>query len=422
MPIKVSYGGGRGSDTAGQILAQAGIASQDRAAREAAQRMDLAQREGAQIRQLSQQRDMQMAQIDAAADRQRQAADDATARTAMQFGLDQQLQEQEFNRAMQVKQQEARLAAEQWEYKYSAKDRMDIARDNQALQQFINDPRNTQEQKDEVSRQMQLRNLSRGSSTPIDPNKPKPPPIQPGQEPGKVWEHPELGGGWTTDPITGIPELVIKPGEMPEAIKAKQQSEYRKQQLAGDVKREDGITGAVLEFAQTAITSGEGDNITSRLPSIPEIRSEERRVRGEHTQWYHHYEDRGIFVSDVAKRFPRDVGVAHTELVERSEKFSGTFVPDVSWPATQEVVRIYKQYAKSYAADVVREYGNDPPEEVVEVLRELSVVMAGSRDLKPKPGFEKRVQALKKAAEPRPKPKPEPPYIPRRRPYRPYGF
>jgi hypothetical protein len=243
MPIEVRHGSGLEAliaagfggalqagreDTQAQLSRSAGIAQTG--ARIGASR-DM------QAQQLREQREMQMTQIEAQADRQKQAADDAMARTALQFGLDKEMREEEFDRQMTGAREEARLQAEQFEYRYTTKQRMEFAKWDNIDRMIDQDPRYDQETKDEMHRVVMGQRIgARPSAMPADPNKPT---FTEGQEPGKIWEH---GGGLYRTVIkdgVAVPEVVVRPDQTPKYKEMEIQAEREKAMILRRQKWED---------------------------------------------------------------------------------------------------------------------------------------------------------------------------------------
>ncbi len=81
---------------------------------------------------LSARRAEQMREIDARADRDRQAADDAMKKTALAAGLQGEMQEQEYDREIKKMQEQAKVDAGKLDYKFSAEQKRDIAKNNRA--------------------------------------------------------------------------------------------------------------------------------------------------------------------------------------------------------------------------------------------------------------------------------------------------
>lgn len=171
--------------------------------------------------QLRQQREMQHKDIQARSDLQRQSADEAMARTAMQFGLDGQIREDEFNREMAQAQEQARIQAEQWEWRYSAQDRQEIARLNNADRAMANNPDFSEEEKQEYRRISQYKRAGiTGSMVPRDPNKPT---YAKGREPGMEFQ--DKGGNWHIVQPDGVTKMTLRWDQGPEAAKMKYEAE-----------------------------------------------------------------------------------------------------------------------------------------------------------------------------------------------------
>jgi hypothetical protein len=137
------------------------------------------------IRKLNAARAMKTEEIKGLAARQQKAADDATAQTAVKFGLEEQVREQEFENAVRQKQAEARIEAEQTVFKYSQKSKQEIAKNNQARQELKNSPDYSDEEKIRGDRALVAQRLGiTMDEVEADPNRWKGPPEQ---GPGMSW-------------------------------------------------------------------------------------------------------------------------------------------------------------------------------------------------------------------------------------------
>jgi len=158
MGIKVEHGSDFGS--AGQILAQSGIASLNRT-----------QRSVDQANQLQAMKERTQMQIDAQADRQKQASEHAFEIAAMRGGLQEQLVQQKFENEIEGAKEAAKQQAGMWEYKFTGKQRMDMARaeaDHQRIQK--SDLFTPEEKKTEARQYMLGRASNEPSAVPVNPN------------------------------------------------------------------------------------------------------------------------------------------------------------------------------------------------------------------------------------------------------------
>lgn len=275
MAIRIEHGGAGTSPAAGQLLAATG--QQELTRQQQQRQFDVSTVEGAVSReqresqfergltqqrglqasqaidqaarlaeQLSSRRDAQMQQIDAQADLQRQSADEAAAKMALEFGLEGQIKEQEFDRTMKEKQEEARLQANQWDVQFSAKQRQDIARNNQAKQAVA-----TALRRGEISpEEAQAMSLKIDMETAgIEPSMvPAAADRWTGAEeegPGMVFRN--KAGGYDYRNKEGEARLHTKYEETPEGIEAAEKAKLQ----ATEVVRQQTIADAELKRSQT---------------------------------------------------------------------------------------------------------------------------------------------------------------------------
>jgi hypothetical protein len=225
-------------------------------------------RQIAQTQQLRQARDMQMEQIEAASDRQREAADIAFKRTALEAGLDKQLQDDEFEREIAKKQEEARIQAEQFEFEYTTKQRQEIARLNNADELVKNDPRFSEQDRQQwnVDYAQKLAGIT-PRARPRDPNKQT---FKEGRAPGDEFQ--DKGGNWHMVQSDGSTKMTLRWDQGPEAAKMKYEAEQAKAELeiqikeaAARQKRIDDVRKFRYDLSQKI------NEVTGQLYSGPEI-------------------------------------------------------------------------------------------------------------------------------------------------------
>lgn len=188
-----------------------------------------------QTQQLSAQRDMQMRDIDARADRQKEAADTAYARTALAAGLQDKIQEQQFDREMAKMQEAARMQANQFEYQFSVKDRQEIAKFNDARQRISRNPNFSLDEKAAAMRAIDLQQGGISPSLiPRDPNKPT---YQKGRAPGEEFQ--DQGGNWHMVQPDGTTKMTLRRDQGPEAARELYEAEQKKAEIELRIKRED---------------------------------------------------------------------------------------------------------------------------------------------------------------------------------------
>ena len=282
MPIEVRHAPSAGMAALAGLLGGRGRAAvSELEARRISGRLaaQLDARQVAQTQQLSAQRNAQMRQIAAQADRQREAADTAYARTALAAGLDEKIREQEFDREMTGKQEEARLRANQFEYQFTTKQRHEIAKLNEADQFIASSPDFSEEEK------LQYRRLSAQKRAgiepgliPADPNKMQ---FAEGRELGKVWK--DDAGSWMTSLPDGTPKLILRYDQTEEHHAQLREQEMALEQIkqAAEMRKEKAKIRIELLTEDTdtvkpgfqRLSSPEVDAIMRELypPQVPEV-------------------------------------------------------------------------------------------------------------------------------------------------------
>lgn len=252
MPIKIEHGG-QGGTVAGQLISQGGLANLQRQLQE---RM--------QMRQLTQQA------VQAGLNRSasgagrggvryggggggRRGGGDAIQLQAMRGQLAERLGEQEFERAMQMKQEEARAKADQFELEYSTKTKQEIAKINQAMQAVASAKHISPEEKERMN--LELRGELAGKSPgwkPRDPRRETFPKGPDGEEQnGKsTWIDPQTGAymGFTQRNGVSTPSVLIPYEDLPEQVEAVRQNELKLEAIKIQAKREDTETEMAFKF------------------------------------------------------------------------------------------------------------------------------------------------------------------------------
>lgn len=275
MAIRIEHGGAGTSAAAGQLLA---VTGQQELSRQQQQRQfDVGTIEGAVTReqqesqferglsqqrglqanqaanqaagltqQLDQQRTMQMQQIDAQASRQREAADDATARIAMQFGLEGQIREQEFNRAIKQKQESARLQADEWEFRYTTQQRQEIAKFNQARQAIKSSEGISPEEKQAMLLKLDMQQAGmEPSMIPAAADRPK---FEEGKPANSTYF--TDGGAEMQVMLDGSVKMITRSDQNVKYLQAKQKAESQAKIQAAEIVQQQTIAAAELKAKQ----------------------------------------------------------------------------------------------------------------------------------------------------------------------------
>ncbi|MFZ5832707.1 MAG: hypothetical protein ACOY3P_21680 [Planctomycetota bacterium] len=332
MPIHVEHGGQAGT-VAGQIIAQGGQRNLDRQ-----------QHDAHFAQQLYQQRDLAMLHIDAQADLQRQAADDAMKRTALQFGLQQQLQEQEYDTAIRRMQEQARLDANQFEYRYSAQQRQEIARFNNARQTILGSDQFTPQEKQIALRLIDQQQANiQPSAMPRDPGKPV---FPEGQGIGQAWV--DKNGSLIGRKADGSLQLLQRWDQGPEAAQAKAQEAEKVKALELQAKREEKLLELRLKLATEDVAQRDAKGgVAYRQRTPKEIDAIMQSVAGGETadpaqeQWWHRAEKSGLKVTAGDRQLPDQVGYARALVRTINERGA---IPKEQELAYREAVDILTQY------------------------------------------------------------------------------
>lgn len=342
MPIVVRHGG-QGGTAAGQIIAQSGLAN-----------LQLAHRDAQLAAQLRQQRDLQITEINARADLQKQAASQAMARTALQHGLDGQLREEEFARTMTRMQEQAKLQAQQWEYQYTAQQRQEIARFNNARQTIQSSRHFSPEEKSVALAQIDLQQSNiKPSMMPRDPSKPLYPE---GQGVGEAWV--DQNGSVVGRKPDGSLQLIQRFDQGPEAHQLKMQAAREDKALELAAKREEKLLELRLKLATESIdqTGADGKVTGSRTRTPQEIDAIMESVTGERSNeqpgekqpapWWSRPENKGMQVTEGDKQLPPQVGYAQAYVRQMNAKYGGfSGIPQDVRRAYLEAAKVLQQYA-----------------------------------------------------------------------------
>jgi hypothetical protein len=318
MPIEVRHGG-EGGEAAGQIIAQAG---QAQLARD--QQLIL------QANQLKQQRDLQQAQIDAHAELQKQAANQAYARTALEHGLDRQIREDDFQNKLEGMKEQARVQASQWEYQYTAQQRQQIAKFNNARQAIQSSASFSPQEKLEATR---LIDAQQAGITPamVPSLRPRDPD---GHDPGKMWTD-EMGNVVGKD-ASGNPKLILRYDQSPKYQEMKLKAEQEKAEVAFQVKQQSEVFRARANLLSQKIDVYEKDEngvrkkTGSRFLTPAEINERLQLLSPQQDQpqsqpaqanWWETLEKQGVTVTENDRRLPPAIGATRVGLRELERKY-----------------------------------------------------------------------------------------------------
>jgi len=338
MPIEVRH------DVTGPALIAAGLAG---AAQRAERDLDRRREDQARLDQLAQQRNLQQADIQARAQMQSQAADFALDRMAVQAGLSRELQEQRYEQEITRIREQARAAASQWESRFTAQQRREIARLEQGKQQIMSSDSFSDDEKMRAVQgiEMQMAGIQ-PSLVPKDPNKIQ---FPEGRSPMEPWVDESTGSLMGYD-RSGNPRVLVSPEKMPEYLEAQKQQERqdaeRERQHAIEADRRRTLT----EFAKLRVDTFDkmGEKTGQRFLNRHEVDQLMEMVYGADEpggNWWDAVEESGIPVLDIDKTLPPEVGFAQAYL----RQFPGGYhsVPDNKKAAYLEA---YKTYVNAHLA------------------------------------------------------------------------
>ena len=351
MPIKVRHDVPAGiAALAGLMTGRGRAAVGEREALRVGGRQVVAQEAQAarQTQQLQAQRAGQMEQIKAQADRQREAADTAFARTALAAGLEENIQEQEFDNRMAGLQEQARIKANQFEYEFTTKDRNRIAKLNEG-DQIMSDPRFNDFDRMEWQRikAQELAGIT-PKPRPVDPNKQT---FPPGTGPGILTEG--KNGSVTTIDKDGIQKVIVRPDQTVEFAEMKHKQALELKKVEVDLKQADTYRAAklklLMETVQEAVVGGKGgeeievpkytprgaDAFLRRVgytnpfetgaqetqgPTDADLEQELQRRVDEKT-WWTAAESQGMDITEEMRQAPPEIGQAMLYIQEAEKKY-----------------------------------------------------------------------------------------------------
>ena len=331
MAIVVAHGG-QGGTVAGQIMARAGQASLQRKH----QKQQL-------LAQLGQQSAMQQQRIQAQAAMQQRASENAMAQTALRFGLEGELKEQEFDRSIGRIQEQAKAQAQQWEYRYSTQQRQEITRLNAADNRVMNDPSfsDTDRQRWKHAYTASLAGMN-PNAFPRHPDKPVYPE---GQDVGQFFEENGVLGSRKANGETWQPDWRKTQAGQKAEHEFSAAKETAKLQTAMDKERRE----TMLKLYSEEVSSGslgetrprkpeEVEAILNHIYGTPESRGEP----GQQEVMY------GAELTREEKQYPPEVGSAIIYMKAMKSKFgSVSDMPEPVKAAWMESYQVVSEFARS---------------------------------------------------------------------------
>ena len=267
-----------------------------------------------------------------------------------QLRFQQQAKQMQFGMELEQKKAEAKMEADQWQAKYTAKQRQEIASFNKARQDVMNNSRFSPQEKASAIRAIDLQQANiQPSLMPRDPNQPK---FPDGQDIGQVWKD-ENGSVVTRDP-DGKVRLVQRFDQSPEAAQLKVQAEQQKRVADLQVKQQMEVMKLRAKLASEDVQVGSGENATFRKRSQKEVDEIMQAAIGggsqgqqqENAPWWRRPENEGMRATVRERRMPDEVGYAHAYLRNLKSKY-GSFdkVPEEERDQARQASDLVRQYA-----------------------------------------------------------------------------
>jgi len=269
---------------------------------------------------------MQKQRIDAAAKQQKLAADQAMAKTAVASGLGQEIKEQEYELEVKKLREQAKIEAEQWEHKFTAQQRQEIQKWNNALANVEASSDYTEEEKASFRKRHAIAIAGiQPSQVPADPNKPK---FEDGRGPGQVYEGADKGLYTTVIGSSRLPEakLIVRPDQRQEYgielkkmdVEQKRMEREQAQQDAREKFRLSQYDKEVDVFDKLGKKTGtrllEQREIDERMrsafpePPVAGGPGPEGYPAGEDVPWWTYAEREGMNPTENDKALPPNVG------------------------------------------------------------------------------------------------------------------
>ena len=338
MPIEVRH------DVGGPALIAAGLAG---AAQRAERDLDRRRQDQARLDQLAQQRNLQQNDIQARARMQAQAADFAMERMAVQGGLTRELQEQRYEHEISRIHETAKAQASQWESRFTAQQRREIARLEGGKQRILGSDTFSEEEKMRAVQaiEMQIAGLQ-PSLLPKDPNKVEYPE---GRGPQDTWVDEKTGALVALD-RSGNPRVLVQPEKMPEAVETQRKFDLEQAEMEWRREEEAARRKTRIEFSKlrTEEAGKGGLETTKRYLRPDEVDRMMEGVYGSEERqgnWWERAEEQGLPVAEGDKSLPPEVGFAQAYL----RQFPGGYasVPEGKKAAWLEAFTIYSNAVNS---------------------------------------------------------------------------
>jgi len=352
MAIEVRHDVPAGAAAAGAALAGAGLGAlrQWEARRRAGE--IIVQNDAAQMRQLqalNAQSQIQQQSIQARAQLQQQAAQQAMEQTALRAGLGEKLQEQRFGQELQQMHEAARIQASQVEYQYTAQQKREFAKLNQARQAIMQSREFSPVEKREALRQLDLQQAG------IEPSMmPRDPQAAAEEQFAQAFVDENTGALMGFD-RSNRPRMLVAPDKMPEAVEAQRKHELALEDARARVKIEEQKQSLRTKLAsEPVITTDKDGNKSISYRSADEIEQIMERAfpspplpelgEPQPQLWYKEAERQGLNVTPKDKTLPPHVGYAQAMVRTVKQKY-GSYqnIPEALRPAFDQALEILEQ-------------------------------------------------------------------------------
>lgn len=357
MPIEIRHGA-PGSEAAGQIIAQAGLANLTRQFQAAQQAQQLQAQREAQLTGIGAREGEQQAEMEYRAAAQEQAT--GVRREDLRFGAE--ARQEDIRLRAELGQQgaeweeERRREEEAWVWEFTPQQKHEMTKNRNSRQMVVTQMhtgemdyptgtgaiRQLDVEYASYTKQKRPRNSSDG------------PQFEQGREPGKLWPHPKYGGLYTTDPATGMPKVIVRPDQMPQAIEAKQKFERERAELEREQKREDRILAMreKLELLQVDRLGEHGEKIGTGFLEPDKMEEKLTRIYRELDKgkpspdpWWVKLRKEGIDVYKIDRELPDQIGYAQAWLRYMKGRYGGyDGIPLYKRAAWEEMSRIYEDH------------------------------------------------------------------------------
>ncbi len=357
MAINVQYGGGAAGSAPGQIIAQSGISNLDRESRERLAGQQIAAQGARLAQELQARQQEQLIGIDARAESDKQAAAQAMKVTALKAGLGQQMAEQEYEMQISKMQEQARIDAEQWEFKISEGDKRELAKienDKTALEKAFRDGIIDEE---EFMRAKKDREWAASRITPTRRAAIEKPPA-----PETTMSVDKQSGALMGHDRDGQMRVLVQPDKMPSYLKAKAEQDMREKRFDSEIDLRKSLEaivitteveakgGGTLKIERRLTESEKNQSVRNvfgaeEQPQQEEIPRLKEGPTGPESDWWNALESQGIKVSEERRKMPLEQGSALSLYDAYVQKF-GSFenVPDELKPAFAEIIKTIRKH------------------------------------------------------------------------------